>query len=385
MSRPRLCILSFSNLAYDRRVLREIEAARHDFEVDVIAFGDWTPPDGVRYHPLRREKSQLPLHNLFYLLGWLAPQAYDRLFWSYGEYQKAYGLLIQNRYDLIHANDWDGLPVAGRAALQTGAKVLFDAHEDSLEQQADRLDWRLTKRPYRKALFKKYARGIQRMITVSRGVADNYHKYFGWTMDVIMNAPAYQPFEFHPVDPEHIKIVHHGVGAPQRRVEEMIEMMDHLDARFTLDLILLPGVGYESYMQLLRDMAAQRNGRVRILDPVKPDQLLSSIAQYDVGISFMEAVQQNHLNALPNKFFDFIMAGLMVFTSDLPMMEKIIREHQIGVVTAAKKPEEKARHLAALTTEQINRCKRNALELAKTMNAEAEMKRLMAIYHEMLT
>ena len=85
MNKPRLCILSFSNLAYDRRVLREIEAARGSFDVDVIAFGDWTPPDGVRYFPLKREKSKLPLHNLYYLLGWLLPPAYDRLFWSYGE------------------------------------------------------------------------------------------------------------------------------------------------------------------------------------------------------------------------------------------------------------------------------------------------------------
>jgi len=384
MTKPRLCILSFSNLAYDRRVLREIEAERVDFDVDVIAFGEWTAPDGVRYTPLRREKSQLPLHNLFYLLGWLAPQAYDRLFWSYGEYQKAYDLLLQNRYDLIHANDWDGLPVAGRAALKTGAKVLFDAHEDSLEQQADRLDWRLTKRPYRKTLFKKYAPGIQRMITVSRGVGDNYRKYFGWSMDVIMNAPTYQSFEFHPVDPEQIKIVHHGVGAPQRRVEEMIELMDHLDARFTLDLILLPGVGYESYMQLLRDMAAQRSGRVRLCDPLKPDQLLEALSHYDIGIPLTQAVQQSYYNALPNKFFDFIMAGLAVASLDLPMMSPIIRENEIGVLMTGRTSAEKAAAIAGLNADQINRCKRNALELAKTMNAGAEMKRLVAIYHEML-
>src|SRR5574340_751309 len=37
--------------------------------------------------------------------------------------------LIQRRYDIIHANDLDTLPIAWLAAKRTGAKLVFDARE----------------------------------------------------------------------------------------------------------------------------------------------------------------------------------------------------------------------------------------------------------------
>ena len=47
--RKKICILSFSNVARDGRVLRQVDAVRQHYDVDVVAQGEWTPPAGVRY------------------------------------------------------------------------------------------------------------------------------------------------------------------------------------------------------------------------------------------------------------------------------------------------------------------------------------------------
>ena len=39
----------------------------------------------------------------------------------------------------MHANDWDSLPVAAKAAQNADFHLLFDAHEFSPEQEADTL------------------------------------------------------------------------------------------------------------------------------------------------------------------------------------------------------------------------------------------------------
>lgn len=54
MENNKICILSFSPIAIDRRVLREIKAASDQFEITVIGYGNWQPPDYVNYIELKK-------------------------------------------------------------------------------------------------------------------------------------------------------------------------------------------------------------------------------------------------------------------------------------------------------------------------------------------
>jgi hypothetical protein len=99
---------------------------------------------------------------------------------------------------------------------------------------------------------------------------------------------------------------------------------------------------------------------------------------------WLRANNLNHINALPNKFFDFVMAGLGIAILPLPSMRKIVEEHGIGVVASSFFTQEMAIALNNLTVERINQFKQNSLELAKTINAEHEMEKLMGIYGKLL-
>jgi hypothetical protein len=111
---------------------------------------------------------------------------------------------------------------------------------------------------------------------------------------------------------------------------------------------------------------------------------VANLAAYDMGIHLLTAVNLNHIYALPNKLFDFIMAGLGVAIFPLPEMTRVVKEHQIGVVSTDQSIHAMASALNKLSSSQIDEFKKNSLALAKTLNGNAEMAKLMDIYARLL-
>jgi glycosyltransferase involved in cell wall biosynthesis len=91
--------------------------------------------------------------------------------------------------------------------------------------------------------------------------------------------------------------------------------------------------------------------RVRFVAPVPPDRLLPVTAGATVGVSLLQATCRNHEYALPNKLFEYLMAGLPVVVSDLPEMGGLAREYDVGRVV----PPEDPAVLAEVLSELIDR------------------------------
>lgn len=385
--RKRVCLLVFSDIAHDGRVLRQVEHARKHYDVDVVAYGQWNHPEDVSYFPLAKPLSASFSTNIWRLLslaaGKLNPSIFDHVFWQQTECKQALEILRYRQYDLIHANDWTALPVAACAAQGKKTRILFDAHEYTPAQFDQYLTGRYLKSRYYRYILRTYSKKVDAIVTVSDGIANLYRENFGWETSVVRNAPAYTPVEFHPTDPTSIQIVHHGGAIRGRYLEDLIHLTSMLDDRFHLTFILVPTqVAYGTY---LKKMAARvAPGRIRFVDPVPPGSLASKLAAYDIGIHLLKAANLNHLYALPNKLFDFIMAGLGVAVFPLPEMAKIIKEHQIGVVSPEQSIRSMANSLNNLSSGQIDEFKKKSLLLAKTLNGDVEMSKLMDIYMGLL-
>ena len=120
--------------------------------------------------------------------------------------------------------------------------------------------------------------------------------------------------------------------------------------------------------------------KVIFIPPVDPDKIIDEICAFDIGLPLLKASQKSYLHALPNKFFHYIMAGLAIIVPPLPAMAEIVNQYEIGKVSKTQSPKSVALLLNSLTTKEIRRYKQNALEAAKTFNAENEMKKLERIY-----
>lgn len=388
MNRKRVCILVFSDTARDGRVLREVEYARRSYEVDVVAYGQWNPPEGVAYFQLARPVPVSFGENITRLFslarGRFRPDLFESFFWRQKEYKQALEVLQHRQYDLIHANDWMALPVAACATQGKETRILFDAHEYAPAQFDQYITGRYLKSRYYEYILRAYSGRMSGMITVSDGIARLYRENFGWEAVVVRNAPAYSAVEFHPTAPAAIQLVHHGAAIPGRHLEDLIHLTSLLDERFSLTFILVSAK--LSYVNYLERLAARRApGRIRFKESVPPGSLASHLSVYDMGIHLLKAVNLNHLYALPNKLFDFMMAGLGVAIFPLPEMAGVVEEHRIGVVSSKPSIRSMATALNNLSAGQIDEFKKNSLSLAKTLNGDVEMAKLMDVYARLLS
>ena len=71
-------------------------------------------------------------------------------------------------------------------------------------------------------------------------------------------------------------------------------------------------------------------GRLFVLPPVEPGLLLDWTRGGDVGVIAFLPVNRNNELASPNKLFEYLMAGVPVVASDLPVMAAIVRETGTG-------------------------------------------------------
>ena len=189
-------------------------------------------------------------------------------------------------------------------------------------------------------------------------------------------------FPTHYVNPNHIRIIHHGYASPDRMIEVMIETMDYVDSRFHLDLMLVANYNQE-YLQRLKKMAEKRKN-VRILSPVSFEEIIPFSLSYDIGIFLVPPTTFNLEKCLPNKFFEFIQARLAIAIGPSPEMTRLTKQYNLGIISKDFSPQAMAESLNSLTKEQILQYKENANQTAKILNAEREGEKLLKILEEVL-
>jgi glycosyltransferase involved in cell wall biosynthesis len=288
-------------------------------------------------------------------------------------------------FDLIIANDVESLPLAFE--LKKNAKIIFDAHEYAPRHFEDKLMWRIFFQPFNIHLCKKYIPKVDAMTTVGKGLSIEYEKNFAVKNSIITNATWYAEINPSTVDVDKIKLIHHGGSTPSRKLELMIEMMSHLDNRFTLDLMLivpqLASSKTSNYIDHLKQLASG-DSRIRFLPPIKSEGLVKFINQYDIGVFLLPPVNFNYANTLPNKLFDFIQARLAVAIGPTPEMTEIVNHFDLGIVAEDFSPKKLADKLNAVTIEKLKHYKMQSGIAAKELSAEKNKELLNSIIKALL-
>jgi len=158
--------------------------------------------------------------------------------------------------------------------------------------------------------------------------------------------------------------------------------MDHLDERFSLDLILV--ASDPRYLERLKSLA-QRQSRIRFLPPIPMQDIPSFINNYDLGLYILEPNSFNNRHALPNKFFEFIQARLGVAIGPSPEMSRFVRQYDCGVVSPDFSPAALAAALRPVTAAQIDAWKQGAHAAADILNWERESEILSAEVRRLTT
>ncbi|MCW5692475.1 MAG: glycosyltransferase family 4 protein [Pseudolabrys sp.] len=305
-------------------------------------------------------------------------------YWSWATIQELYQASTGVDADLWVANDWLTLPLAERLASERGGVVAYDTHEFAVNEYMERLKWRIFSRPLVKAIEGKYIREARVVSTVSEGIADELQRIYRLPFKplVIRNVPRYESVPYIP-ESGRIRVLYHGIVAPVRGLEQLIRSVERWRPEFELTI---RGPSNESYRSALHRLieSVGVSKRVTIAPPVPMTDLVSEAALFDVGFFCMPRLSKQHEYVLPNKLFEYIMAGLAVCVSDLPEMSRVVRATGVGVLLPTADHVDIANVMNGLSRESIRKFKARSREVARTLCWEHESQTLLSAYDDVI-
>ena len=371
--RKRVLVIAFSNLRFDGRVSRQIDFIKDDYEVDVLALAP-NEFKGYNFHEL------IPVKLTAIRKGVLAVLLLLRMFkiayWVQYPFRSLALKLTDNNYDLVIANDIESVPLA----FQIGEKVFFDSHEYAPRHFEERLWWRLFFQRFNIFLCEKYLPKLTGMSTVCDGLAQEYYKDFGIKPAVITNAPAAENVVINERSDEKVRLIHHGIANASRKMENMLSIMDHLGGDYQLDLMLvIPDATSQKSRTYIEQFKSEveRRDNVRLVPPVRSNEIVGAIKDYDIGLFLLEPINFNYTNALPNKLFEFIQARLVVAIGPSPEMSKIVSKYNCGIISKTFDPKDLADEIRSKSKSDLQQLKINSDIAAREVNAEVNKKQFL--------
>lgn len=375
-TKGNILVVSFSMLSSDPRVRRHLLSLVTHFKCFAGGYSDPVIP-GIDFIPIASNPSkttlQKVLHAAFSILG-----LHELNYFLRSDVQALIKHLKVSRYDLIIANDIETLPAVVKYCHQ--ARILFDAHEFSPKEFSESWRWRFLYGRAKSFLCRKYLPKANAIMTVNQGILREYTSTFGVHGEVIYNTPAYSKLPVRSPG-NTIRIIHHGAALRSRRLELMIEVMRRLPNRYQLDFMLMPSD--QTYYAELKHMAAAVPN-IRFIPTVPTEQIVTTIAKYDIGLYMLYPSNFNNLMALPNKFFEFVQARLAIFVGPSPEMAAILKTFGNGVVIGDFEPESMAKAIQQYSRNEIFEMKKNSAKAARIYCLENEQKKLRAIVERLL-
>jgi hypothetical protein len=367
----RALVVSDSGIAGDSRVLRQVRWLRDaGWIVDTLGRGP-KPPEASKHFAMTRPSA---LTRVFAYAA-LPPYLTYRLVIESAIPERA----LDEPYDLVVFNEIELLPWFARVhdrLLTPGGRAHLDLHEYAPSQRVG-LAYRMIFRRFRDWMVSFIPSPlISSRTTVSPGIARLYVDRFGITApSIVRSTPAFVDQAPSAVEPDRIRLVHHGAASLSRGLDLMIDAMRLVGDRFTLELML---VGSNDAVSTLRHQAAELGERVTFRDPVPSDDVATALNAYDAEVIFFPPVTENLRFTLPNKFFESVQGRLALVIGPSVEMIGLIEEYRNGVVAAGWTARDLALAIESLEARGIAAMKSGSDRAARDLSAENEGARFLA-------
>jgi len=296
---------------------------------------------------------------------------------------KVYKKALEIQADLYHFHDPELIPF-GRKLIKKGEKVIYDIHEDV---PRDILSKYYIIKPLRlliSRVFEKYenqsARKFSWIITATPFIRDRFLKLNPRTSD-INNFPILQEF-LTKTNPQLISnnVCYIGDLTEIRGIYHIIDALNHSDVRLIL------GGRFESEQMESKIKNHPNSNRIDYHGFVSRKQMAELFSQSFAGlVTFLP--EPNHVNAQPNKLFEYMAAGLPVICSNFPLWRMLIEKGNCGICVDPKKPEEIAQAINTIKNDPqlAHQMSENGKKAVNTIfNWDIEFQKLHTIYQNLL-
>lgn len=287
--------------------------------------------------------------------------------------------------DVFHCHDLNTLRVGVECKARTGARLVYDSHELQTERS------RMTPKGKRAAIKAEGGMlpNVDAMIVASPSWIPWNTKLYGRLPEptvTVINVP--EPTEIDPtldlreelgIDRDQTIVIYQGSIQENRGIEPGI------DAVAMLEDVTLTVVGYGYHRPVLEDIVRARGleSKVLFFGPVPNDELISYSASADIGLANIVGTSVSYETSLPNKLFEYAMAGIPVIGSDSPEIGRIIDETGIGITCDPTDAEAIAAAIETIS-EDPEPYRAATREATKRYNWAVEHEKLLDLYSSIL-
>lgn len=283
-------------------------------------------------------------HKIFAKINAFGYRALSRLYYQCGpiKYPLPFDLAFLDaatHYSagLILAEDLPALKAAAILKRSWNCKLVFDSHEFYPEQRV----FSSVQKRIMHDVTKRFIGDCDAVITVSDGIAENFHTLYQipepFVLHNVTNAENItHGCKFHellnlPADQK--VILYQGGIIPERNIDLLVSGFVKLNPVNTHLVFLGPAA--PQFLTLLKMKSGSLlDQKIHFLKAVPRGELLAYTASADFGVIPYKVIDLNTKFCMPNKFFEFIQAGLPILSNNLIELKKIMDKIGGGGMTA---------------------------------------------------
>ena len=291
-------------------------------------------------------------------------------------YQKALAL----DGTIYHLHDPELLRIA-RKLKKRGKRVIYDAHEDLPRQVLGK-----SYLPFRSVVSRviewyenRVAKQLDGIFTATPFIRDRFLKINANTID-INNYPLLSEMEFEESSRDRTNICYIGGLTAIRGITQLVDAMQYTQTTLQLAGTLDPA---------FKDALSKSEGWKNVVPKghVSRNQALEIKQTSFAGlVTFLP--YPNHVNAQPNKIFEYMASGIPVIGSNFPLWKLLIEDNNVGVCVDPENPMAIGEAIEYLRLNpELARAmgERGRYLVQHTFNWSAEEQKLVSSYKQILT
>jgi glycosyltransferase involved in cell wall biosynthesis len=240
--------------------------------------------------------------------------------------KKALGLAIKQDADIYHLHDPELLTIALKLKKKTGARVIFDSHEDVPKQLMDKIWIPSYQRVLISKLYAIYERFVcsrlDGVISVTPLICNRFRK-FQPNVEMIANYPDLLELNILEKNRFSRTICYVGGIFRTRGIIELVNAIDKIEVR----LLLAGTFESDELKETVMNLPGWEN--VQFFGQVSRTEIASILNQSEIGIVTLHPTQ-SYVEAYPIKMFEYMASGTAVLASDFPLWREIIFQSNCG-------------------------------------------------------
>lgn len=274
--------------------------------------------------------------------------------------------------DVFVTHDYAALPLVAAVAARRGGRYAYDCREFYAGQHADSRVWGLVAPPAVRAVEGHFVRGAAWVSTVSDGLADLLVERYALAVrpTVVRSTPALVDVPGREPG-DRWTALFHGHLRPDRNVHGLVASVplwpDHLR-------LVLRGNGPPAYLQALTQQVGELGvaDRVELAPAVPWADVVTSAATADLGVVPWPLDLPQKRISLPNKVFEYLMAGLAVVATGPSEVSRLVESYGAGRGYSPATPEALAAALRDLDRDTLLAMRAGARAARKALSWEQE-------------